>query len=291
MKIKVGYVLSYDYNMFLTSVDQLYQFVDKIFVAIDKDRKSWSGNDFEIPDSFFKEVKLYDVKNKIEFYFDSFYVPELKPMQCETRERNLLLKKMGKGWLMQVDVDEYIYDFEKIVMFLRKHWYLNVFPKLTPVVFKGVFVTLFKELSDGYLFIENNERFLLITNCTRFDVARNKFNASSHLTGIKVIHQSWARTEEQILLKINNWGHSDDFNTQEYFKFWKNLDSVNFSSYKNIHPLTPQLWDKLYFLPCTSINDFINLYGEKNKQTLTHVSLLILVKTAYKRLLNKLNLS
>jgi hypothetical protein len=287
MKIKVGYVLSYDYNMFLTSVKQLYYYVDKIFVAIDKDRKTWSGNHFEIPDSFFEEVKLFDGENKIEFYFDSFHMPELSPMECETRERNLLLRIMGKGWLMQLDVDEYVYDFEKVVSFLKQHWYFNIYPKLTPIVFKGILVTLFKELSNGYLYIENKERFSFITNCTSFDVARTNYSVSSHLTNVNVIHQSWARSEEQILLKIKNWGHRDDFDTLKYFEFWKNLNSTNYSSYKNIHPTRPVLWNELQFLPSASIDDFIKLYGERNKQMLINVSFFKILKVFYKRLLKK----
>ena len=55
-----------------------------------------SGNNIEIPQSFFEEVKLFDSKNKIHFYEDSFYMKDLTPIECETRERNLLLKKMGK---------------------------------------------------------------------------------------------------------------------------------------------------------------------------------------------------
>ena len=91
--IKVGYLVSYDYNMLLTSIKQLYDYVDGIFIAIDRDRKTWSGNNFELPQSFFDEIKLFDSKNKIEFYFDNFYISELLPIECETRERNMLLKK------------------------------------------------------------------------------------------------------------------------------------------------------------------------------------------------------
>lgn len=288
MKIKVGYLVSYDCDMFFMSVRHLYDYVDKIFLAIDKNRKTWSGNDFEIPDSFFEEVKFFDVKNKIEFYFDEFYIPELSPMECDTRERNMLLKVMGKGWLMQVDVDEYIYDFEKTARFLKRHWYLNIFPKLTPVVFKGVLVTLFKELSDGYLYIDNNERFSFITNCSGFDVCRTNYNASNHLTNIKVIHQSWARSEEQMFQKIKNWGHRDDFDTQKYFEFWGNLNSTNYSGYKNIHPLIPSQWGELHFLKSSSIDDFIRLYSEKNKQVLINVSFFKIVKVFCSRLLKKI---
>lgn len=89
--IKVSYLVSYDYYMFLTSVSQLYDYVDQIVVSIDKDRKTWSGNNFEIPNSFFDEVKKFDKNNKIDFYFDTFYLPHLTPMENETRQRNLVL--------------------------------------------------------------------------------------------------------------------------------------------------------------------------------------------------------
>lgn len=288
MKIKVGYVLSYDYNMFLTSVKQLYDYVDTIFVAIDKNYKTWGGNDFKIEDSFFEEVGIFDVKNKIEFYFDDFFIPELSPMACETRERNMLLKKMGKGWLIQLDVDEYLYDFKRVRKFLKQHWYLTVFPKFTPIVFKGIFITLFKELPDGYLYIQNNERFSFITNFSNYEHARTNYSISNHLMGAKVIHQSWARSEEQILLKIANWGHRDDFDTQKYFELWKNLTSSNYQSYTNIHPMKSEMWDKLYYLPASSIDQFIQVYQYNNRQILTGVGFLKMVKAFLRRLVNKI---
>ncbi|MDP2088173.1 MAG: hypothetical protein Q8J84_02100 [Flavobacteriaceae bacterium] len=74
-------------------------------------------------------VSFYILKNKIEFYFDNFYVPKLTPMQCETRERNMLPKKMGRGWLIPLDIDEYIYDFKTISNYLKRYWYLTIFFK------------------------------------------------------------------------------------------------------------------------------------------------------------------
>ncbi len=70
--IKVSYLVSYDYYMLLTSIKQLYEHVDEIVISVDKDFKTWSGNSFEIPDSFFEEVRAYDSRNIIEFYFDQF---------------------------------------------------------------------------------------------------------------------------------------------------------------------------------------------------------------------------
>lgn len=281
--IKVGYLVSYDYNMLLTSIKQLYNDVDRIFIAIDKDRKTWSGNNFELPQSFFEAIKAFDSKNKIEFYFDSFYVPELLPMECETRERNMLLKKMGKGWLMQLDVDEYIYDFSKVAKYLKKYWYLTVFPKYTPIVFKGKWVTLYRQLVDGYLYIENNEPFPFITNQSSYTYTRSNNKVRNHYSNINVIHQSWARTEDEIQMKIKNWGHRDDFDTQQYFEFWRNLSSENYMNYKNVHPLVPEVWNELHFLPSSSIDEFISKYASKNLQKFIFID----KNKMFKALINK----
>ncbi|MDP3353985.1 MAG: hypothetical protein Q8S44_09615 [Flavobacteriaceae bacterium] len=285
--IKVGYLVSYDYSMFLTSVKQLYNYVNKVYIAIDKGKKTWSGNKFEIPDSFFNEVKQFDIKNKVEFYFDNFYVHELTPIECETRERNLLLKKMGKGWKIQLDVDEYIYDFKTVSKYLKKYWYLTLFPKLTPIVFRGKLVTLYRLLPDGYLYIENNERFSFITNQSNYTYTRNNNTVRNHFTNINVIHQSWARSEDEIQLKINNWGHRDDFDTKSYFMFWKSLNRDNYKEYKNIHPLSPVVWNELNYLQSNSINEFINKYSIKNKQVLIPISKSKIFKSAIKKILGR----
>ncbi|MBZ4036567.1 hypothetical protein K6T82_17485 [Flavobacterium sp. 17A] len=289
MKIKVGYLLSYDYKMFFTSVKQIYDHVDAIFLAVDKNYVTWSGNPFEIEESFFEEVKLLDVQNKIQFYFDDFYVPGLSPIECDIRERNMLLKKMGRGWLIQLDVDEYLYDFKKVRKFLKQHWYLMVFPKLTPIVFKGILITVFKKLPEGYLYIENNERFSFITNCQQYEGIRTNYSVSNHITNAKVIHQSWARSEEEMFFKISNWGHRDDFDTKKYYEFWKNLDISNYKNYKNIHPLRAEMWDKLHFMPSSSIDDFITNYAEKNKQVLISVGFWQMVKAFFRKILKKIN--
>ncbi|MGL2994903.1 hypothetical protein [Flavobacterium sp. TSSA_36] len=289
MKIKIGYLISYDYKMFLTSLKQVYEHVDGIYLAIDKNFKTWSGNEFVIEESFFEELKHYDYKNKIEFYFDEFYVPELSPIACDIRERNLLLKKMGKGWLIQLDCDEYLYDFKKVRKFLKRHWYLNVFPKFTPIVFQGELITLYKELSDGFLYVDNKERFSFITNCNTYEGVRTNHSISNHLMKAKVIHQSWARSEEQMLFKIKNWGHRDDFDTQNYFEFWKSLNSSNYKNFKNFHPMRSNLWNELHFMKASTIDEFIKNYGKKNDQVLVNVGFFKLVTAFLKRILGKLN--
>jgi hypothetical protein len=283
--IKVGYLVSYDYNMLLTSVRLLYDDADKIIVSIDENRKTWSGNTFEIPVSFFDEVKAFDTKNKIEFYFDNFYVPEITPMECETRQRNLLLRQMGKGWKIQLDVDEYAYDFRKLVNYLKKYWYLNLAPKFTPINLRGKLVTLYRELPDGFLYIENDERFSFITNQNYYTYTRNNDKIRSHYTHFNVIHQSWARTEDEIQMKIKNWGHRDDFDTEKYFDFWKGLNSSNYKEYRDIHPMSPSVWNELFYLKSNSIEEFIEKYAAANPQELVNINSKIMFTALFKKII------
>lgn len=269
--IKVGYFVSYDYEYLLTSIKTLYEYVDKIVLAIDVNRQTWSGNKFDIPQSFFDLIKEYDKRNIIEFYFEDFYVPNLTPMECEVRERNLVLKKLGKkGWKIQLDVDEYIYDFKSVRNFLNKNWMFNVFPKLTPMQFRGKYITLFKETHKGFLYIDNKERFSFITNATENEWARLDSKKPSFYSNVSVIHQSWARKEEEIKQKINNWGHRDDFDTLSYYDFWMKLNENNFKEYEDFHPMNPKIWDKLYLLESENIDDFIEKYSSSNPQEIKH---------------------
>ena len=285
--IKVGYLVSYDYGLLLTSIKQLYNHVGRIYLAIDKELKTWSGNDFELPQTFFDELKAFDSKNKIEYYFDSFYVSDFSPSMCETRERNMLANQMGKGWLIQLDVDEYVYDFEKLASYLRKYWYLTLFPKKTPIVFRGKLITLFKKLPDGFLYIENNEKFPFVTNIPEYTGTRFNNSVKNHFININVVHQSWARTDDEIQTKIKNWGHRDDINTQHYFEFWKNISSSNYMNYNNIHPIEPEVWNKLHFLPSKSIDEFINKYSIINEQILINLSKMKMFKTMVKKMIGR----
>ena len=266
--IKVGYLISYDYEFLFTSLKGIYDHVDEIFLAIDQDYKTWSGNSFDIPENFFREIELFDTRKIINIYRDRFYIPGLAAIECDTRERNMLLKKMGRGWLIQLDVDEYIYDFSKVTEYLRKYWYLTLFPKLTPITFQGKWITLFKRVEGGYLIIDSDEHFSFITNQHSYTYIRNTKGAFNHFTNIIAIHQSWARDEMEVKTKITNWGHKDDFDTAEYFLDWKKLSKQNHKEYQNFHPISGKIWKRLSFIPSDSIDELLREISIKRPQVL-----------------------
>lgn len=282
--IKVSYLVSYDYEMFHVSVKLIYDYVDKIVLAIDKDNKTWTGNDFTIPNSFYEKVKKNDPDNKIVFYKDSFYNKDLTPMENETIERNKVLTKLGYGWKIQLDVDEYIYDFKTIATYLNKYSFLCFFPRITPVNLKGKLITLFKKVEDGYVFIDNGETYAFITNQNKNKFGRSNASISNIQTNISVIHQSWARSDHEILQKINNWGHKNDFDTMKYFSLWESINGSNYKKYKNIHPLNPSVWKELLFIPSNSIEDFILKYKTDNPQRINSLKINRFIKALMNRI-------
>jgi hypothetical protein len=242
--IKVGYLISYDYEFVKTSLPRVYDSVAEIYFAVDKDRKTWSGQDFEIKEPFWDWVREFDTLNKITIYEDSFYVPGLSPMECDTRERNLLSKRMGEAdWYVQIDSDEYFLDFKAFAERL-----LNFNPADPTSVYCHV-ATLFKKVESGYFLIRDSiETLSFATNNPVYDLARNNESGNKHVVWDDlVLHQSWAREPEEIRLKLSNWSHKNDFNTKSFYKLWDAIDEHNYYGVSNFHPLYPPTWPGLIF--------------------------------------------
>lgn len=266
MKIAVGYLVSYDYPYLLHSLRSLYEHVDDIVLSVDRDGLTWSGNAVTIPDSFFEQVAEYDTDKKIRYHRDSFYRPDLSPSDCDTRQRNLLSQCMGDGcWQLQVDVDEYFVDFTAFKQFLGQHSHLLTDPASTPVSIRLRWVTLFKQLANGFLYIDNGEPFAIATNLVgRHSYCREFRDVSVIQADFAVVHQSWARDEAEIAQKIANWSHKADFDVDAFFAFWTSLDDRNYQRVANFHPVWPKLWRRLEFLPSDGVEHFLQSYREQH---------------------------
>ena len=82
-----------------------------------------------------------------------------------------------------------------------------------------------------------------------------------------VIHETWARSEQELWFKINSWGHSDQEMKEEafrisYFNLWKALDEFNYRYIKNFHPGLPHAWPALGFCRGDTISEFIANFGQ-----------------------------
>ncbi len=277
--INIGFLVSYDYEYLFTALPLVYDEADKIVLAIDKNRKTWSGNPIEIAADFFDRIQALDTRRIIEIYEDDFYVPELTPMECDTRERTMLSKRLGKGWKIQLDADEYLYDFKFFASFLKKHHFLARLNWLLPINFHAECITLFKTVDNGYLLIENSEQFPLVTNVNQYSEARKTTNTININLTTQVIHQSWARSAGEIKQKIFNWGHRDDFDVSAFFEFWKTVDASNYDTFKNFHPLAADIWKTLVFVPAKDIDELIATYVKQKPQQIQYSLARILQKS------------
>ena len=246
MLIKVGFLVSYDYNYLRTSLPLVYAEADSVSLAIDKQRRTWNGGSFTIDDAFFEWLKSIDTKKKIRIYEDDFFDPNLSAIENDSRERNMLAKFMGEGgWHVQVDADEYFLDFSAFTAWLKAHpGYLDD-PARNPVDVCAFLVVLYKKLDNGYLYVKGNyDLCVLATNFPRYNIARTGINHRKFLPQV-LLHQSWARDENEISFKFANWGHTIDFNTSSHYLQWKKANATNFESYHNFHPLKGSGWQKL----------------------------------------------
>ena len=253
-RIHVGFLLSYDYELLKKSIPPVYKEADTIFLALDQEQRTWKGNTFDIDASFFEWIKSIDTDNKIQIYRDNFYIPELNAIQNDTRERHMLGLKMGLGnWIVQVDSDEIIIDFEGFVRKLRAYDRYLINPEKHPIQFAGFHINVYKYLEEGLLYVNQPSKFLLATNYPNFKYAKNTKSRIVYLPTY-VLHEGLARTEAELKMKLVNWGHSHEINST-FLEKWQKANKDNYKEIKNVFYLDPETWPELGYFPTTNLEE------------------------------------
>lgn len=253
-KIHVGFLLSYDYEKLKYSIPPVYADADAIFIAVDKDFRTWSGQKFEVENSFFEWLKEIDIDNKITLYKDDFYIAELNAMKNDTRERHLLSQKMGIGnWLVQVDSDEYFLDFKKFVNTLRQYDHFLDHPEKNPIQIAGYLINIYKYLEEGLLYVDQPTKVMLATNYPNYKGARNSKERIIYTDNI-LLHECLSRTEDELMFKFSNWGHNDEIN-KSFFDKWRSATKENYKELRDVFYLDPWKWKKLGYLPTKDVHE------------------------------------
>ena len=273
-KIHVGFLLSYDYEKLRLSIPPVYQAADKIFIAEDSNKKTWSGNEFVVDNSFYEWLREFDVDNKIEFYRDNFYIPELSAIENDTRERHLLSLKMGIGnWLIQVDSDEYFIDFESFVRNLRRYDHYLDDPEKNKVQFAAYWLIIYKYTENGILYVDKPMKAIFATNYPNYKCARRTNERTIYFDNL-VLHESIARTEEQLRYKLKNWGHSNEVD-KNFLKKWKMINETNYEQFEDFYYVDPKRWKKLDYLPTRRIRDIKKIMDAKSKLQISRKYLML----------------
>jgi len=260
--INVGFCIAYDWNLLRYSLPLIYKEADRICFSVDKDKISWSGNRYNWDEEGFRTlIDEFDTEGKITVLEEDYHLSELSPMENEVRQRNLIAKFIGtKGWHIQLDTDEYFIDFPGFVKYLKSKHFSR------PVNICCPWITLFKKVDQGYLWIKNDDLdnqdiIAIATNSPEYQFGRRNGNFNI-VTNYTLLHQSWARESDEIAEKLKNWGHTNDFELQNYFNFWKTLTEDNYQQIRDFHPIQEQRWQKLEFQEGRTIPYLINTFRE-----------------------------
>jgi len=265
-KIQVGFLISYDYELLKNAIPQVYKESDTIFLAIDKDRKTWKGQDIVVSDSFFEWIKTYDVDSKIKIYEDVFSVPELTTMECEVRERKMLAEKMGIGnWLIQLDADEYFINFKRFTNYLKSKNHLLINPKQHPVQIQPFHVNLYKKVDNGYLYVSDSSKTVVATNYPNYLVGRKTAGKVIYFNAL-VLHECLSRNREDLITKLTNWGHNDEVNLEAFMSKWDSVNETNYNKHQDFFFLNPKKWKHLDYIEGKTFKElFENFMNQKEK--------------------------
>lgn len=262
-KIHVGFLLSYDYELLKIALPPVYKSSDRIFIAIDQDYLTWSGNKFTVEPSFFDWLKEFDVDHKIELYFDTFYVPNLTTTQMDTRERKMLSDKMGIGnWLIQIDSDEYFIDFEGFVKQIKKYDHYLDQPEKHKIQIAAFWVIIYKYTENGILYVDNPMKSIFATNYPNYKAFRRTNERVIYLDSL-VLHESVSRTEEELRYKLKNWSHNTHVNNS-FLDKWLKVNESNYKEYSDFYYIEPSRWKTLDYFPTKNIEE-INQLAQKSK--------------------------
>lgn len=253
-KIHVGFLFSHDYEKLKLSIPPVYNASDRIFIAIDENLVTWSGNKFDVDPAFFDWLKEFDVDNKIEIYRDNFYVPAMTEIDMDSRERHLLSLQMGIGnWLIQVDSDEYFYDFEKFVADLRKFDHYLDNPEKNKIQIAAFWIILYKYTEKGILYVDKPMKATFATNYPDYTCAR-RTKARVIYTDNIILHESLSRSEEELRFKLENWGHKRQVNPG-FLNKWIGVNENNYKELRNFYYIEPERWKKLNYFPSTDLKE------------------------------------
>lgn len=253
MNVKVGILVSYDYYMLKHSLPLIYEDADGILLALDENNTTWGGEKITIDPEFFKWIEEFDTQKKITLYYDNFYVPSITRMQMETRERNMMVEKMGEGWNIQLDADEYFINFKGFVKYLKTNKFIQ--KKNTQIC--PYWISLYKEMEDGILYVKDPEPFYCGSNNPHYTNGRNSKGQIKVYAPFVVLHQSWARNEQELAQKLNNFGHSIEFDIEAYMKLYRSFDKTNYHTALYVHPIHKKAWKELDFCPGNTIEEVI----------------------------------
>lgn len=233
-------LLSYDWPLALKAIESYADVADEIILGLDKQRITWSGSPFSINMDEIRTFLLYQgIEYKTRIVEENFH-SHSSPMTNDIEERKFLSKLCAPGnWIVQIDADEILYEGKKQLRELLDH---------TPDTHEltARWLCVFKKFGDEALVVSPAEEVLTLAGKVRGEYVTCRSSGRPQIASpVEILHYSFARSSGDLHQKLINWGHSRDFDTAAYFKFWESVTLDNYSQCRDFHPLCPALWHSL----------------------------------------------
>jgi len=251
------HILCFNIDKFLPHVvANCHPYVDKIYLA-------WS------PHSWGYGSNVVDNPTDIFSYNLSEHFPKCEIVQgswaTEEDMRNACLDKAradGFDWLIIQDADEFYTQssWETIIRVLK---YSPAETKL----YKSTWLNFWKHPSiilvnyDGQVKLTNAGFAIRLTTEARFTNKRltNYSGSNSEaVLDVACFHYGWVLSDEEIIMKINTWGHSREFNSTLWYELkWKRWSFAT----RNLGTVNPCSWTRAIFYPGELPNFVYDIFG------------------------------
>jgi len=94
---------------------------------------------------------------------------------------------------------------------------------------------------------------LLATNYPNYKYAKNTKSRIVY-DDTYILHEGLARTEEELKLKLANWGHKHEINAT-FLEKWQMANKDNYQDIKNVFYLDADTWPELGYFPSSDLKE------------------------------------
>lgn len=234
--------IAYDFRFATSAIKSYYHIADEIILGVDQDFLSWS----KIPyPSIDKQIGLFlechDPEKKINVIYGDFHSYPT-PLENDTAERTQLSLycRNWDNWVVQIDSDEILMNPD-----VFKAWIERVKPNGLCIYAR--LINVFKVFGPrDALVVDPPTEWAAVATRLHGEYERcRQTKQDCVMSPLNLLHYSWGRRPEELLQKLQNWGHSDNRDWQEYLDFWQSVTLENYEDVKDFHPLTKGKWKKL----------------------------------------------
>ena len=235
--ISVISLISYDAEYLPASIQTYYPYVDEIVLGLDKDRISWSNNKFSFDeDKLWKQLEKIDVDDKIHIIEENFHKSAV-PIENDNAERNFLKEHCTHDWILSIDADEELVNSKEFF----NRWLPIVAPYRHKVDIQMTWFLPFKEFENDYLVIANPDhrwfkgdtQGVMTTKSSTYTYCRWTNQKRVIMSPLASVHWSFCRSEENLAVKLNNFGHSEKSKNDPFFNNWKIANLDNYQALTN----------------------------------------------------------